>query len=110
MACSPEVATAPTGVISTCGASEEDHLSCDPSPQLSSALLADNSAVGLATATVAVAVPAAKRARVLSFSPRGHGTVFRTPFGISRTTRWLTGTSTAPDQISLPFRPRIVTW
>src|SRR5579863_7989585 len=100
MGCSPAAVTVPTGVICTSGASVEDHLSCDGSPQLTCVALADSSAVGFATATVALAVPTLKRGIAESFSPRGHGTVLRTPLGISMTTRWLAGTSTAPDQTS----------
>src|SRR5690242_15933970 len=101
MACSPDAATGPTGVISTCGASDEVHFSCEESPQLTCAEATVNCAVGLATATVALAVPVLKRGMPVSFSPRGQGTVLRTPLGMSTTTRWLAGTSTGPDQISL---------
>src|SRR5580704_1492625 len=101
MGCWPDVATGPTGGITTCGASEEVQLSCEESPQLSCAVAVDNCAVGLATATVALAVPTEKRGMALSFSPRGHATVLRTPLGMSMTTRWFAGTLTAPDQSSL---------
>src|SRR5580698_3764673 len=104
MASCPDAATVPTGVISTVPASEDVQLSCEESPQLSCATVVDNCAVGLATATVALAVPTVKRGMELSFSPRGHATVLRTPLGTSMTTRWFAGTLTGPDQSSLsPF-------
>src|SRR5271167_2233312 len=109
MDCWPEFATGPTGVISTRAASEDVQLSCEASPQLSCAVVADSCAAGLATATVALAVPTVKRGMALSFSPRGQATVLRTPFGISTTTRWVAGTLTGPDQTSLS-PDRTETW
>ena len=62
-------------------------LICEESPQFTCAAVIDNCAVGLATATVALAVPTVKRGMELSFSPRDQATVLRTPFGMSITTR-----------------------
>src|SRR5215472_5071896 len=87
--------------MSTLGASDEVHLSCEPSPQLICPAIAEICPVGLAMATVALAVPTVNRGIVPSFSPRCQGTVLRTPLEASTTTRWLAGTTTGPDQTSL---------
>src|SRR5215469_6187810 len=106
--CSPELATVPTGLISTWGASDEVHLSWDTSPQFSCAVLASSVPVGLATATVALATPAVNLGTVVSFSPRCQATIFVTPWGISTMVRSSFATLTEPDQMSLSC-PIIVT-
>src|ERR1700752_3110628 len=67
--------------------------------------LAETELLTGATATVVVAVPAAKRATdALSCSvPRGHGLVFSFPFEMLTMTRWLAPTMTEPDHSSFPY-------
>src|SRR6516165_52603 len=114
MVFSPDVGTGLMPLMSASTVSFETQASCVLWLQSIFDGLAETDPLTGATTTVALAIPALKRAAdsgrspgmqsLLHSEPRAQGLIFSFPFEISTITRWSAATVIGPDHSSLPSR------